>query len=171
MLIVLPAKHLVARVSIAALLLAGCSGTKRIAIVVDGSDDMNTTSGGPGNAAEVRVYQLNNRVNFDNAGPRGFWQDDVGTLGPELIGSPVQISVFPSRKTDELKIVVARETRFIGIAANLRAPQGNAWKSVYTVDEIDDDVARFLVGQGSLILESEIDRDADPVIDLPTIRN
>ncbi|MFV1980637.1 MAG: type VI secretion system lipoprotein TssJ [Rhodothermia bacterium] len=147
----------------------GCSGPKTVTLVVEGAGDMNTTSGGAGNAAEVRVYQLSNRVNFDMTGPRRFWDDDVAALGNELIGAPVQFSVFPNRPSDELEIVITKETRFIGIAANLREPDSNTWKKVYTIDQIDDDIARFLVVKRSIILESELDTDSGPPVSVPTI--
>lgn len=121
---------------------------------------MNTTSGGAGNAAEVRVYQLSNRVNFDMSDPRRFWEDDVAALGNELVGVPVQFSVFPNRESDELEIVITKKTRFIGIAANLREPDSNTWKRVYTVDQVDNNVVRFLVVKRSIILESDLDVDS-----------
>ncbi len=149
----------------------GCSGPKTVTLVVEGAGNMNTTSGGAGNAAEVRVYQLSNRVNFDMTSPRRFWDDDVAALGRELVGAPVQFSVFPNTPSDELEIVISKETRFVGIAANLREPDSNTWKKVYTVDQIDNDVARFLVVQGSIILESELDTDSGPALSAPSIRN
>ncbi len=149
----------------------GCSGPKTVTLVVEGAGDMNTTSGGAGNAAEVRVYQLSNRVNFEMTDPRRFWGDDVAALGNELIGAPVQFSVFPNKQSDELEIVIKKETRFLGIAANLRDPNRNTWKKVYAIDQIDDDVARFLVVRRSIILESELDLDSDSPFSVPKIPN
>lgn len=93
----------------------------------------NMNSGG--NAAVVQVYELSGEGSFQDLSFRSFWQEK-GALG-KLVGSPHQKTVYPD-ETVTFELEVAEDTKFIGVAANLRNPDSEEWRALYPVEEVGD---------------------------------
>jgi type VI secretion system VasD/TssJ family lipoprotein len=118
------------------LLLGGCSATRDMfsspptTVHVIGDVDMNE-----GNAARVYIYELSGDTNFRTTTLSTFWSDDEEALGDELIGVLRQWLLYPNQR-ETLEFEVSEKTRYIGIAANLRNPDRERWRSVHSVEEV-----------------------------------
>ena len=137
---------LVVGLSVAAV---GCSGTKPpppVALTVVGTPQLNL-----GNAAIVRIYELNNDTNFRNATLETFWQDDRAALGNELVNSQ-QFMLYPDA-VENIQVDPGEETRFIGIAANLRQPDREQWRQVYPVEDLRGKQVMIEIGEDRILLE------------------
>jgi type VI secretion system VasD/TssJ family lipoprotein len=114
------------------LVLAGsvsaCS--RPVALTLRGEPGMNRG----GNAATVRIYQLSNNAGFERASIDALWRSDEA-IARDLVGRREEIVIYPEQ-TQTLEMTLNKETRFIGIAANLREPFANAWREIYAVDRI-----------------------------------
>lgn len=116
------------------LLCAGCSSS--LEVVVFGEPEMNSG----GNAAVVKIYQLSGDGNFQNTPISAFWRDDAGALGNELVESPRKVTVYPSgSKTVEFDL--AENTSYIGVAANLREPDREQWRSIHPLKGMGDQIS------------------------------
>lgn len=111
------------------LLTTGCSST--IEVTTAGQSDMNSG----GNAAVVQVYQLSGEGNFGDLSFRSFWQEQ-GSIS-KLVDSPARKTVYPGER-QRFELEVAENTKFIGVAANLRNPDSEGWRTLYPVEEVGD---------------------------------
>jgi type VI secretion system VasD/TssJ family lipoprotein len=93
-----------------------------------GEAGMNAVDKRP-NAAVVRVYQLTSRANFDRASRAALWRDDTAALGNELVAKQ-ELTLVPDAQ-EELKIGLAKSTRFVAVAADFYNPDGETWRVVY----------------------------------------
>jgi len=100
---------------------------------MEGKPEMN----GGGNAATVAVYELKSQGDFGDLTPRGFWIGS-GVKSSVLVDpSPRTRTVYPGQeKTFEFE--VSDETKFIGVAAKLRAPDEDEWRALYPVEKVGD---------------------------------
>lgn len=112
------------------LLASGCSTT--IEVRMRGQADMNSG----GNAVVVQVYELTGEGDFLSTSPQSFWQEN-GALASILVGSPRRETLYPNGTTT-FELELAEETKFIGVAANLRNPDPEEWRALYPVEEIGD---------------------------------
>ncbi|MFB6232273.1 MAG: type VI secretion system lipoprotein TssJ [Salinibacter sp.] len=112
-----------------AFLATGCSTT--IEVMMSGKPDMNSG----GNAAVVQVYELSGEGSFQDLSFRTFWQEK-GALG-KLVSSPQRKTVYPN-ETTTFELEVAKKTKLIGVAANLRNPDSDKWRALYSVEEVGD---------------------------------
>ena len=102
--------------------------------MVNGAEDMNRG----GHSAEVRIYQLNNTTRFNSAEFEQFWQDDEALLADELIpGTRQRLSLFPEQQVP-ITLELVDDTRYVGFAANLRSPDGDRWRKIYSIEELED---------------------------------
>lgn len=125
----------------------GCSQT--IEVAVFGEPEMNDG----GNAAVVNVYQLSGDGNFRQTPLSAFWRDDVAALGDELVVSPRTLTVYPSdSKTVEIELVDG--ATYLGVAANLRNPDRERWRSIHRLEEIGDHVT-VRIGSNHVAVEVE----------------
>lgn len=113
-----------------ALLATGCSTTIRV--TMEGKPEMN----GGGNAAEVEVYELKSKGNFEDLSPGAFWYE-TGVKESVLVRPPRTRTVYPDA-TKKFKLEVSDKTKFIGVAAKMRAPDKNEWRALYPVEEVGD---------------------------------
>lgn len=129
------------------LFLGGCASALNIfsgplTVRIVAADDMND-----GNAARVYVYELSGDTNFRNATLSTFWGGQEEALGNELVGVPRQEQLWPG-ETQTLEFEVAEDTQYIGIAANLRSPDGERWRSVHPVEDVKGEEIVVRVGAG-----------------------
>lgn len=91
---------------------------------------------GGGNAANVGVYELTGQGNFLDASPQAFWGEE-GTHSSYLVRPPRVEKTYPGER-QAFELEVSDETKFIGVAANLRNPEKEEWRALYPVDEVGD---------------------------------
>lgn len=116
------------------LLWSGCSSS--LEVMISGASDMNNG----GNAAVVRIYELSGDSNFMNTPLSAFWRDDEGALGNELVTPPRKVTLYPDA-AETIEFELADETTFIGVAADLRNPDREQWRSIHPLDEVGDRVS------------------------------
>ncbi|NBB85900.1 MAG: type VI secretion system lipoprotein TssJ [Bacteroidetes bacterium] len=126
---------------------SGCAPTLSIfsgplTVRIVGADDMNG-----GNAARVYVYELAGDTNFRNTTLSTFWSGQEEALGNELVGTPRQQELWPG-ETQTLEFEVAEDTQYIGVAANLRSPDGERWRSIHAVEDVKGEEIVVRVGAG-----------------------
>lgn len=141
--------HRIACVVLLVGFVAGCrssGGPPANQITITGGADLNSG----GNAAAVRVYELSNDTNFRNVSIESFWQDDAAALGDELI-STNNILLYPGQ-TELISLNIGEETRFIGVAADLRNPDRDRWREVYPVADLGEQSIYVTVGDNQVAL-------------------
>lgn len=115
-----------------------------VPIIVTGEPDLN----GGGNAALVYVYQLADDAGFRAAPHESFWQAPAELLGETLLGTN-QVQLFPNA-SETLTVELQPGTRFLGVAANLRDPDRDNWRAVYSVEEVAQNPIQVTVGANAL---------------------
>jgi type VI secretion system VasD/TssJ family lipoprotein len=114
-------------------------------LTVHGGADMNNG----GNAAIVRIYQLSGDSNFMRTSLETFWRDDEESLGAELIAPKQEILLYPDQER-AIDLNIGDETRYIGIAADLRAPDPAQWRRVFDAQELRGRDVTVTVGSDRL---------------------
>lgn len=114
-------------------------------MTVRGEANMNNG----GNAAVVRIYQLTGDSNFMRTSIESFWENDEQALGDELIGSKEEILLYPNEER-AIDLEIGDETRFVGIAADLRAPDPLQWRHVFNADELRGEQITVTVSEDRL---------------------
>ncbi len=97
------------------------------------SDDVNPDFKGEPSPIVVRVYQLADKVNFDNAEYQALFDNDHSQLANEYISSDQQLIEPGSDNLLELKI--SENTRFIGVIAGYRNLDDAQWRDILAVPE------------------------------------
>lgn len=125
----------------------GCSSSLEVSVL--GEPKMNSG----GNAAVVKVYQLTADGNFMSTPLSAFWRDDTGALGNELVAPPRKLTVYPSASRS-IEFKLAGNTKYIGIAANLRDPNREQWRSIHALKGMGDRVS-VTVGTNKVAVDVE----------------
>lgn len=117
-----------------------------VRLTIVGAPDLNSAGSESGAAlsARVRLYELAGETNFKTSTLESFWRDDTAALGQELVASR-QILLYP----DSSEVVVIQpgaDTRYIGVAANLRLPDPQQWRQVFPVETLRGRAVRVEVG-------------------------
>jgi type VI secretion system protein VasD len=102
-----------------------------------------------GNSVVVRIYELKDPKNFEEALLASFWTNDEAAIGSDLVRKH-EITLLPDEPR-ELRIDVADGVGYIGAAANFRSNTGNTWRKVLPVSSGKD--IRITVRAGELQLE------------------
>lgn len=87
-----------------------------------------------GNAALIRVYQLRSSSGFERSSLDAFWRSDEA-IANDLIGIREEVLLYPDQE-HAFDLKLEKDTRFVGIAANLRDPYSNAWREVIEVNRL-----------------------------------
>ena len=102
-----------------------------------------------GNAANVVFYQLTGTTNFQRAPIETFWRNDREALANELVGSGQQVFLYPGQQK-QIALDLSEETRYLGVAANLRAPEPNRWRRALSLQQINGRRVAVQVSSNSL---------------------
>ncbi len=126
-------RHSLIFLCVLAFISVGCS--ESLTVAVSGSSTMNNG----GNAAVVKVYQLKGDANFKKVPVSAFWRDDKSALKGDLLGSPRKVTLYPSDSTT-IEFPLLESAQYIGVAANLRNPDREDWRSIHPVKGMGDEV-------------------------------
>ena len=121
-----------------------------VAVTLVGQADMN----GGGNAARLYLYPLGSDAAFLATPLRAFWDDPEGALGDDLTGSVRDATVRPGSATD-LEEVTLAGAPFLGIAADLRQPDGDRWRAVLPASQVRGKALRITVSEGGIAVVAE----------------
>ena len=115
-----------------------------------GAADMNAG----GNAARVYLYPPVSEATFLATPVQVFWEDPEGALGADL-GGPVRDATVRPGSTDSLEEVTLDGAAFLGVAADLRAPEGDGWRAVLPASRVRGRAVRVTVAEGGIVVTSE----------------
>lgn len=130
-----------------AVLLSGCRSTALNMAFVSTPDLNSCENDANGTAVRVFLYELSDDSNFRSVEMATFFTE--GALGNDVIDRR-EYRLFPDRREPIEVIKPNDNTRFIGVAADMRCPDGDNWRRVYSVEE--------LKGRDRIVIE--VTRDA-----------
>jgi type VI secretion system VasD/TssJ family lipoprotein len=131
---------------------AACGGVRNLfgrggastTVQVTGAPDLNSG----GNAAFVHIYLLTDNAMFRTASYEAFWQSPQEALG-ESMRSSSQVQLFPGTK-ESVELELQTDIRYVGVAANLRAPDRDRWRAVFPASDVEGNVLHVVVDANSL---------------------
>ena len=118
--------------------LSGCSMTE---ITLEGTRELNDR-----NAAEIHVYQLAGKDEFDKLIPRSFSESGIEALGNDFLKVEPVIRLLPD-STRIISFKNVKGAKFIGIVADLRDPDPLRFKGVSKLKRMGKKKIRAVVGE------------------------
>lgn len=101
--------------------------------LISASSDINPDIEGRPSSVIVRVYQLTNKINFENANYDELFESNHNALGTEFI-TLNEYFVDPSSK-NEIELKISENAKFIGVVVGYRSVDMVTWRTVKTVPE------------------------------------
>ena len=101
--------------------------------LISASSDINPDIEGRPSSVIVRVYQLTNKINFENATYDELFQSNHNALGTEFI-TLNEYFVDPST-TNEVELKISENAKYIGVVVGYRSVDMVTWRTVKTVPE------------------------------------
>ena len=132
----------------ALLCLAGCRppAAPATTVVITGTSALNAG----GNAAIVRLYPLASDARFRQTPQADFWRSG-SAVDADLAGAVREVLLYPGdEETVELALGGAA---YLGVAADLRAPDRDAWRAVFPVGAVDKMRLVVTVDSASVVTE------------------
>jgi len=118
-------------------LLFACASTgeKKVdfTYLITAADNINPDITGRPSSVVVRVYQLDNRINFENASYEELFASSGNTLGSEFIAVNEYLVDPGSRK--EFDVEISENAKFIGVVVGYRSVNMVTWRTVMVVPE------------------------------------
>jgi type VI secretion system protein VasD len=118
-------------------LLTACSSTTEKTVdfnyFISASEDINPDITGQSSSVIVRIYQLTNKINFENATYDALFESNQNALGTEYIGLEEYLIDPNSKRKIELKI--SENARYIGIVVGYRSTDMVTWRTVKAIPE------------------------------------
>jgi type VI secretion system protein VasD len=119
------------------LILTACSSTTENTVdfsyFISASADINPDIAGRPSSVIVRVYQLTNKINFENASYDALFESNHNALGTEYIGLDEYLIDPNSKKEVELQI--SENAKYIGIVVGYRSTDMVTWRTVKALPE------------------------------------
>lgn len=128
-------------------MLCGCS-SRQLQISIIASNDANYG----GNPVVVRLYQLKSDVNFKRTTLETFWDNDVGTLGSDLLEGPIEVIIRPEETRKLQKIQIHKDAIYLAAAADFYRPDQNRWRHVIIISEYKGKQIYVLVGDDKIAI-------------------
>lgn len=116
-------------------------------MVVAGSTNMNL-----GNVARVHVTQLKSDSRFMAVSLEVFWRDAAAALQEDLIRVEQDFLLYPGNERS-FEIMLDDQADYLGVAVDLREPEGNQWRQVVSTDGLQGRRVRVTVGENRVIIE------------------
>ena len=85
---------------------------------------------------------------------QAFWDDPEGILGDDLTGTVRDATVRPG-SSSALEEVTLDRAPFLGIAADLRVPDGDTWRAVLPASQVRGRTLRITVTEGGIAVSSQ----------------
>ncbi|GLR71902.1 type VI secretion system lipoprotein TssJ [Agaribacter marinus] len=112
------------------LLACGSTGEKTVdfTYLITATDDINPDINGRASSVVVRVYQLSNSINFENAAYEDLFAASGNSLGSEFIAVNEYL-VDPGSRT-ELDLEISENAKFIGVVVGYRSVDMVTWRTL-----------------------------------------
>lgn len=104
-----------------------------------------------GNAARVYLFPLASDATFRSTPVQAFWDDPEGVLGADLAGPVRDATVRPASST-AIEALDLGEAAYLGVAADLRLPDGDGWRALFPVSELAGKEVTVTVGEGGIVV-------------------
>lgn len=113
----------------------GSTGEKKVDItyMISAANDINPDITGQPSSVVVRVYQLSNRINFENASYEDLFATSGNSLGTEFIA--VDEFLVDPATTIELDVEISENAKFLGIVVGYRSVDMVTWRTIEAVPE------------------------------------
>jgi type VI secretion system protein VasD len=113
----------------------GSTGEKKVdyTYIISAAHDINPDITGQPSSVVVRVYQLSNRINFENASYEDLFAVSGNALGTEFIAVN-ELLVDPAT-TLELDVEISENAKFLGIVVGYRSVDMVTWRTIEEVPE------------------------------------
>lgn len=115
-----------------------------VTLTIVGGADMNAG----GNAAVVKVYPLRGTSMLLGTIVESFWREG-GSVGDDLAGAPQEVLVYPGEATT-ITVDLPADTPYLGLAADLRSPEPDAWRTTFEAPAVRGRTVTVTVGARSL---------------------
>lgn len=118
-------------------LLSGCSSLSpystqtRVHLTLSGGNELNPDVNGRGSPLVMRLFELKHPVAFENADFFSLYERGKDILATDLVTSE-ELELLPGQ-TQELKLTVNAESRYIGVLAAYRDLPETQWRYVIAV--------------------------------------
>jgi type VI secretion system VasD/TssJ family lipoprotein len=129
----------------------GCGGTARLQMSLL-PQNPNTCGGTEPHSVQIRIYQLNDAVDFRRGTWQEIWDVEPEFLGQSLVAPTVLTTVYPNYPAEAPEITVAETTRYVGVVGNFCQIEGDCWKQVIAVSTGSSARLRLTVGENCLSL-------------------
>lgn len=117
--------------------LLACSSTTENTVdfsyFIKASKDINPDIAGRPSSVIVRIYQLTNKLNFENASYDALFESNHNALGTEYITLDEYLIDPGTNKEVELKI--SENAKYIGVVVGYRSTDMVTWRTVKEVPE------------------------------------
>lgn len=117
--------------------LTSCSSTTENSVdfnyFITASADINPDIAGRPSSVIVRIYQLSNKINFENSSYDALFESNHNALGTEYITLDEYLIDPDSKKEVELKI--SENAKYIGVVVGYRSTDMVTWRTVKVVPE------------------------------------
>ncbi|GAC21717.1 type VI secretion system lipoprotein TssJ [Paraglaciecola arctica] len=118
-------------------LLVSCSSNTENTVdfnyFITASADINPDIEGRPSSVIVRIYQLTNKINFENASYDALFESNHNALGTEYINLDEYLIDPNTRKEVELKI--SENAKYIGVVVGYRSTDMVTWRTIKAVPE------------------------------------
>ena len=119
------------------LFLTACSSTTENNVdfryLISASSDINPDIEGRPSSVIVRVYQLTNKINFENANYNELFESNHNALGTEFI-TLNEYFVDPNSMND-VDLKISENAKFIGVVVGYRSVDMVTWRTIKAVPE------------------------------------
>ncbi len=117
--------------------LTACGSTSEnnidFSYVISASKDINPDIQGKASSVIVRIYQLSNKINFENATYDELFESKHNALGTEFITLNEYLVDPDSKKEIDLRI--SENTKYIGVVVGYRSTDMVTWRTFMEVPE------------------------------------
>ncbi len=101
--------------------------------VIEAADSINPDINGRPSSVVVRVFQLSNQINFENASYDDLFASANNTLGTEFISVDEYLIDPGARK--EIEAQISENAKFIGVVVGYRSIDMVTWRTISPVEE------------------------------------
>lgn len=117
--------------------LTACSSTSENNVdfryLISAASDINPDIEGQPSSVIVRVYQLTNKINFENANYNELFESEHNALGTEFI-TLNEYFIDPNSKKD-IDLKISENAKYIGVVVGYRSVDMVTWRTVMAVPE------------------------------------
>lgn len=117
--------------------LFACSNTTENTVdfnyFITASKDINPDISGQPSSVIVRIYQLTNKLNFENASYDALFESNHNALGTEYITLDEYL-IDPGTKK-EVELQISENAKYIGVVVGYRSTDMVTWRTVKAVPE------------------------------------